>query len=377
MTAAHPGASRSPDRTGVCGPGRRAPSQCEMVTGPGFSSPNQPDQERSAIYRTSLGPTCILDALRATLGCYCREPSGDSRVRHMGALTMNIHLWTRTRNQLTITPRWPRWSAWSAKSPLFGIRARSRTRTVTTTWQEKEYHSTCALCSGPEGYIWGLGGFTTRWRNKRSAVVEVQYQYRYFDPPKALPEWECFTAPGIWPQDRIRFENSWLNKVKSVKSYEALLDLEPHDGRKYVRGSDLGVGHHVFEIRAKLTDGSTSNHQLHFDVLGPIEMAFIEPEISVDLNQAFDRGQSTKPFENGRRVKLLIKNNTNQDVSVFLRACSIPRGWHVIVFDGVVSVKAGRSRKVNVQIEMMEQGAVPKDQHLPVAIEGKILGAGR
>jgi hypothetical protein len=44
MTAAYPAASRLPDRTGVCGAGRSVPSECEIVTRPGFSSPNQPDQ---------------------------------------------------------------------------------------------------------------------------------------------------------------------------------------------------------------------------------------------------------------------------------------------------------------------------------------------
>ena len=46
MTAFHPVASRSRDRTGVCCAGRSVPSQCEMFTGPGFSSPSKPDQER-------------------------------------------------------------------------------------------------------------------------------------------------------------------------------------------------------------------------------------------------------------------------------------------------------------------------------------------
>ena len=36
MTAFHPVASGSPDRTGVCCAGRSAPAQCEMVTGAGF-----------------------------------------------------------------------------------------------------------------------------------------------------------------------------------------------------------------------------------------------------------------------------------------------------------------------------------------------------
>ena len=62
MTAAHPVPSRSPDGTGVCCAGRSAPSQCEIVTGPGFSSPNQPDQERTTAYRDSSGPNSRSDA---------------------------------------------------------------------------------------------------------------------------------------------------------------------------------------------------------------------------------------------------------------------------------------------------------------------------
>jgi hypothetical protein len=55
MTAAHPVASRSPDRLGVCCPGQSAPSQCGMVTGPSFSSPIHPDQVRPQPIMTAQG----------------------------------------------------------------------------------------------------------------------------------------------------------------------------------------------------------------------------------------------------------------------------------------------------------------------------------
>ncbi len=80
MTAAHTGASRSPDRTGVCGAARSAPSQCEMVTGPGFSSPDQPDQERTTAYRDSSGLESRSDAHCATNVGDWEEPSGESRL---------------------------------------------------------------------------------------------------------------------------------------------------------------------------------------------------------------------------------------------------------------------------------------------------------
>jgi hypothetical protein len=73
--------SRSPDRTGVCRAGRSAPSQCEMVTGPGFSSPNQPDQERTTAYRDSSEPNARSDAHCATIVGDCEQPSGESRLR--------------------------------------------------------------------------------------------------------------------------------------------------------------------------------------------------------------------------------------------------------------------------------------------------------
>ena len=78
MTAANPVASRSPDRTAVCGASRSAPSQCERVTGPGFSSPNQPDQERTTAYRDSSGPDSRSDAHCATIFGDWEEPSGES-----------------------------------------------------------------------------------------------------------------------------------------------------------------------------------------------------------------------------------------------------------------------------------------------------------
>ncbi len=78
MKASHPVASNSPDRTGVCRAGRSAPSQWEMVTGPGFSSPNQPDQERTTAYRDSSGPNSRSDAHCATIVGDWEKPSGEN-----------------------------------------------------------------------------------------------------------------------------------------------------------------------------------------------------------------------------------------------------------------------------------------------------------
>ena len=55
------------------------PSECEMVTGPGFSSPDQPDQERTTAYRDSPGPDSRPDAHCVTIVCDWEEPSGESR----------------------------------------------------------------------------------------------------------------------------------------------------------------------------------------------------------------------------------------------------------------------------------------------------------
>ncbi len=81
MTAARPVASRSPDRTGVYCAGRSAPSQGEMVTAPGCSSPNQPDKERTTAYRASAGPDSWADANCATIVGDWEEPSGEFRIQ--------------------------------------------------------------------------------------------------------------------------------------------------------------------------------------------------------------------------------------------------------------------------------------------------------
>ena len=80
MTALRPIASRSPGRTGLCRAGRSAPSQCEMVTGPGFSSPNQPNQERTTVYRDSSGQNSRSDSHYATILCDWKKPSGKSQL---------------------------------------------------------------------------------------------------------------------------------------------------------------------------------------------------------------------------------------------------------------------------------------------------------
>ncbi len=90
MTALSPVASRSPDRTGVCRAGRSAPSQCEMVTGPGFSSRNQPDQERTTTYRDSSGPNSRPDAHFATIVGDWQESSGESLVNFFSKTVSSI-----------------------------------------------------------------------------------------------------------------------------------------------------------------------------------------------------------------------------------------------------------------------------------------------
>ncbi len=52
-----------------------------MVTGPGFSSPNQPDQERTTAYRASAGPNSRSDAHCVTIVGDWEEPSGESRLK--------------------------------------------------------------------------------------------------------------------------------------------------------------------------------------------------------------------------------------------------------------------------------------------------------
>ncbi len=60
-------------------------SKCALTvrngTGPGFSSPNQPDQERTTAYRDSSGPDSLSDAHYATIIGDWEEPSGESRSR--------------------------------------------------------------------------------------------------------------------------------------------------------------------------------------------------------------------------------------------------------------------------------------------------------
>ena len=87
MTALRPIASRSPDRTGLCRAGRSAPSQCEMVTGPGFSSPNQPNQERTKAYRDSSGPNSRSDAHCGIILGDWEKPSGESQFESFAVST--------------------------------------------------------------------------------------------------------------------------------------------------------------------------------------------------------------------------------------------------------------------------------------------------
>ena len=72
----------------MCCTGRCAPSQCETITGPSFSSLNKPDQERTPAYRDSSGSEspsgCLLCYFFRRLGgaiwgipVYAAEIAGD------------------------------------------------------------------------------------------------------------------------------------------------------------------------------------------------------------------------------------------------------------------------------------------------------------
>jgi hypothetical protein len=60
---------------------RSALSPCELVTGQGFSSPNQPEQERTTAYRDSSGPESRSNAYCVTIIGDWKAPSGESRFR--------------------------------------------------------------------------------------------------------------------------------------------------------------------------------------------------------------------------------------------------------------------------------------------------------
>jgi len=105
MTGLDRDTSRSPDRTGVCRAGRGAPSQCEMVTGPVLSSPNQHDQERITAFRDGPGPDSRAGAHCATIFGDREEPSGESRSKGFGDVGHHQRAMTTTpHNELADDP---------------------------------------------------------------------------------------------------------------------------------------------------------------------------------------------------------------------------------------------------------------------------------
>ena len=91
-----PSTSRSPDRTGVCCAGRSAPSQCEMATAPRFSSPNQPDQERTTASRDSSGSKLRSDAHFAIIVGDWEKSYGESQMNSIIGKFLATCLWLIT-----------------------------------------------------------------------------------------------------------------------------------------------------------------------------------------------------------------------------------------------------------------------------------------
>ena len=78
MTAPHPVASRSPDRTGVCCAGRGTPSAYEMTTRRVFYQKISPIKGHIVIYRAGLG--------RTRAGTHLVLPSSATGRSHLGNL---------------------------------------------------------------------------------------------------------------------------------------------------------------------------------------------------------------------------------------------------------------------------------------------------
>ncbi len=73
--------------------------------GPRFSSPNQPDQERTTAYRDNSGPNSRSDAHCSTIVGNCEEPSGESQLKschRMAAKGIELPCVRHQRN-------WDRW----------------------------------------------------------------------------------------------------------------------------------------------------------------------------------------------------------------------------------------------------------------------------
>lgn len=70
---------RSPDRTGVCCAGVGTLSAHKMTTGRVSHQPISPIKGQIVIYRPSIGPDSLRDAVRATFVGDWVEPSGESR----------------------------------------------------------------------------------------------------------------------------------------------------------------------------------------------------------------------------------------------------------------------------------------------------------
>ena len=84
MTGLGRDTSRSPDRTGVCRAGVSTLLAHEMATGRVSHQQISPIKGQIVIYRPSIGPGSLRDALRATFVGNHRESSGESRFNGVG-----------------------------------------------------------------------------------------------------------------------------------------------------------------------------------------------------------------------------------------------------------------------------------------------------
>jgi hypothetical protein len=266
---------------------------------------------------------------------------------------MDSYSW-ETRNKVTTPGPWGKWSNWSAKTwQDLGVSKRSRMRTVTRTWQERDVNQTCFRT--PEGLppYWLSEWVYGSWVNKSDSWPEFERQSKWFDPPAELPAWRAAVGPNVVRGEVMQFETDWLGLMPGVQSHSANFDGEPYQHNERIRTELLSPGHHVLALSVGMEDGSTNSFELSFSLVHKMDIRFIEPILDLPVGAG---------GPNGATFTLRIGNNTSDPLNAVVEVISVAHGWKAVLLQPhVLTIEVGEPQEFTLQVELMNETGIMDD----------------
>jgi hypothetical protein len=256
------------------------------------------------------------------------------------------------------------------RSHRWGLQTRSVTYTV-------DCHQMIVYDGDPVGGVYPgtphSGQLHSYWGQRPLAPARVtlgdiewfwntEWEMRWFDPPKFLPDVQAIVGPTMFSGDYLRIETEWLENMPGVKSAQILVDHQPLKHNQLIEIADLNAGHHLVDLEWETDEGSR-HIQASFATKEKVEVVLDSPVAEVEITS-----DSDKP--NGTAVGFTVRNNTPLEQPAIVSVSSVPEGWMAVIEDfRPFRLGPHEERRMTLQVEMMSDlGVADAGQHLPFTL---------